>query len=122
VSKILIADDASFMRLLIREILSSRRYTDIFEAENGEVAFEMFQTYRPDLTLLDITMPVRDGISTLSDILAIDPKAKVIICSAVAQEKVIQDALNSGAIDFIIKPFRRQQFLDIVEKYLPKSI
>ena len=118
-SKILVADDASFMRLMMRQILSSRGgQTEIIEAENGQVALEKFQIYRPDLTFLDITMPVRDGLSTLSEILAIDPDAKVIMCSAVAQESVVREALSKGAVDFVIKPFRSHQLLEAVSKNL----
>lgn len=117
-SKVLIVDDASFMRLMIRQILSSSTDMEIIEAENGEVALELFQTHHPDLVFLDITMPVRDGLSTLSEILRYDPNAKVIMCSAIAQESVVLDALKMGAIDFVIKPFRRNQLLDVVDKYL----
>lgn len=120
-SKILIADDASFMRLMIRQILSSRGYTEIVEAENGQIALEMYQTFRPELVFLDITMPVRDGLSTLSEILKVDPQAKVIMCTAVCHENVVRDALQLGALDFVVKPFRTQQFLETVAKYLPKK-
>jgi two-component system, chemotaxis family, chemotaxis protein CheY len=117
-TKILIADDASFMRLMIRQTLSNRGQTEIFEAENGQVALEIFKEHRPDLIFLDITMPVLDGVSTLSEILTIDPKAKVIMCSAIAQESVIREALSIGAVDFIIKPFRSHQILEAVRKHL----
>jgi two-component system chemotaxis response regulator CheY len=117
-SKILVADDASFMRLMIRQILASQGYTEIIEAENGQVALEMFQAHRPDLTFLDITMPIRDGLSALSEILAIDPNAKVIMCTALCQDSVVRDALKLGALDFVIKPFRQYQFIETVNKYL----
>lgn len=119
-SKILVVDDASFMRLMISQILSSRANVEVIEAENGEVALKLFLTHHPDLVFLDITMPVRDGLSTLSEILRFEPNAKVIMCSAVAQDSVVENALRMGAIDFIIKPFRRNQLLDIVNKYLVK--
>lgn len=120
-SKILVVDDASFMRLMISQILSSRANMEVIDAENGEVALELFLTHNPDLVFLDITMPVRDGLSTLSEILRLEPKAKVIMCSAVAQDNVVQNALRMGALDFVIKPFRRNQLLDVVDKYLPKA-
>lgn len=120
-SKVLVVDDASFMRLMISQILSSRTDMKVIEAENGEVALELFLAHHPDLVFLDITMPVRDGLSTLSEILRLEPNAKVIMCSAVAQDSVLQNALRVGAVDFVIKPFRRNQLLDIVDKYLPKG-
>lgn len=106
------------MRLMICQILLSLANMEIIEAENGEVALELFRAHHPDLVFLDITMPVRDGISTLSEILAFDPNAKVIMCSAIAQDSVVQNALSIGAVDFVIKPFRRNHLLDMVNKYL----
>lgn len=117
-SKILIADDASFMRLTIRQILSGQRDLEFIEAENGEIALEKYQVHRPDLTFLDITMPVQDGFFALSGILAINPDAKVIMCTALCQENIIQNALKIGAVDFIIKPFRHHQLIEMVKKHL----
>ncbi|WP_425807677.1 response regulator [Desulfitobacterium sp. Sab5] len=119
-SKILVADDAIFMRLMIRQILARRDSIEIWEAENGQVAIELFREHRPDLTFLDITMPIKDGLETLEEILAIDNQAKIIMCSAVAQEKVVQNAIQKGATDFLIKPFRPNQLLETVNKYLRK--
>lgn len=117
-SKILIADDASFMRLMICQILARKGLTDITEAENGQQAVEKFEAIKPDLTLLDITMPELDGLAALSEILAIDPQAKVIMCSAVAQESMVREALKRGAVDFVVKPFRPEELLRTVGKYL----
>ena len=117
-SKILIADDASFMRLMIRQILARRGPLEILEAENGQVAIDLFRSQRPDLTLLDITMPGKDGLETLREILEIDPQAKIIMCSAVAHEKVVQNAIQLGATDFLIKPFRPNLLLETVNKYI----
>lgn len=117
-SKILVADDASFMRLMIRQVLSHRESIEIFEAENGQVAINLFCEHKPDLTFLDITMPIKDGLDTLQEILTVDNQAKVIMCSAVAQEKVIQRAIELGATDFLIKPFRPNKLLETVNKYL----
>jgi len=116
--KVLVADDASFMRLMIRQILAKKGYVDIVEADNGLRAVELYKTARPDLVLLDITMPELDGLAALAEILAFDSKAKVLICSAVAQQKMVAEALSRGALDFIIKPFRPDELLAIVSKYL----
>lgn len=117
-SKILVADDAVFMRLMIRQILTHRESIEIWEAENGQVAVDLFRVHQPDLTFLDITMPIKDGLATLQEILAIDSQAKIVMCSAIAQEKVVQKAIEMGAIDFLIKPFRPNKFLETINKYL----
>ncbi|MHB8124068.1 MAG: response regulator [Desulfitobacteriaceae bacterium] len=118
-SIILVADDASFIRVLIRQILTRRGYTDIVEAENGLIAVELYKKNRPELSLLDIIMPEMDGLTALAEIMAYDEKAKVIICSALAQENMVQQALKAGALDFVIKPFRPEELLRVVIKYLP---
>ncbi|MDR3601891.1 MAG: response regulator [Desulfosporosinus sp.] len=117
-SKILIADDASFMRLMIGQILARKGLTNVIVAENGRQAVERYKVEKPDLTFLDITMPEIDGLTALAEILVIDPLAKVIMCSAVAHENMVEDALKRGAIDFIIKPFRPDEFLRVVSKHL----
>jgi len=118
---VLVADDASFMRLMIRQILSREGEFKILEAENGLIAIELYKEKLPDLVVLDITMPEVDGLKALTDILAYDPSAKVIMCSAVAQEVMVREALRLGALDFVIKPFRPDDLLKIVRKYLPLS-
>jgi two-component system chemotaxis response regulator CheY len=117
-SKILVADDAIFMRLMMRHILTRRESIEIWEAENGQVAIDLFRVHQPDLTFLDITMPVKDGLAALQEILVINSQAKIIMCSAVAQEKVVQQALEMGATDFLIKPFRPNKLLETVSKYM----
>lgn len=116
-NKILVADDASFMRLMIRQILL-RLGCDFVEAENGLQAVELYKENRPDLVIMDITMPEIDGLQALTEILKLDPQAKVIMCSAVAQEVMVKEALSLGAIDFVIKPFRPDELLKIVKKYV----
>ncbi|GAB6173880.1 response regulator [Paradesulfitobacterium aromaticivorans] len=118
-STILVADDASFMRLMIRQILARRGYTDILEAENGKVAVSLFREHKPELVLLDITMPELDGLAALKEMLALEPKAKVVMCSAIAQESMVREALKLGALDFVVKPFRPEELLRTVTKYLP---
>ncbi|WP_407308304.1 response regulator [Desulfosporosinus sp. SB140] len=117
-NRILIADDASFMRLMICQILARKGLKDIVEAENGRQAVELYKSYRPILTFMDITMPELDGLSALDEILEIDPSAKVIICSAVAHETMVVEALQRGAVDFVSKPFRPDELLRIVNKHL----
>jgi len=117
-SKILIADDASFMRLMICQILARKGLTDVVEAENGRQAVELFKSDNPDLTFMDITMPELDGLAALAEIMAIDPSAKVIMCSAVAHDSMVQDALKRGAVDFVAKPFRPDVLLRAVSKHL----
>lgn len=116
--KILIADDASFMRLMIAQILARKGLTNIIEAENGQLAVERFKSDHPDLILMDITMPELNGLDALEEILGINPLAKVIICSAVANESVVSEALKRGAVDFLAKPFRPDELLRMVQKYL----
>ncbi|MCB8816505.1 response regulator [Desulfosporosinus shakirovi] len=117
-SKILIADDASFMRLMISQILARQGLTNIVEAENGRQAVELYKFNKPDLTLMDITMPELDGLSALVEILEIDPAAKVVICSAVADEKIVKESMRMGATGFIAKPFRPDELLYMVLKQL----
>ncbi|MHB1407765.1 MAG: response regulator [Desulfitobacteriaceae bacterium] len=115
--KVLVVDDASFVRMMIRQILVRLGHTDILEAKNGFEAIEIYKANTPVLTILDITMPELDGLSALKEIIFFDPTAKVIMCSAVAQGNVIREALNLGAIDFIAKPFRPDELEKIITKY-----
>jgi two-component system chemotaxis response regulator CheY len=117
-SKILVADDASFMRLMISQILARKGLTNIIEVENGRQAVERFKADKPDLTLMDITMPELDGLAALDEILSIDTSAKIIMCSAVAHESMVLEALKRGAVDFISKPFRPDELLRTVGKHL----
>ena len=116
--KILIVDDAMFMRNIIRKILKEDGYTQVCEAQDGEHAMELFREISPDLVLLDITMPGRSGLEVLEEILGLAPEAKVIMCSVVGQEMMIQKALTAGALDFIVKPFKPDEFCRIVNRYL----
>ncbi|MBP1759976.1 MAG: response regulator with CheY-like receiver, AAA-type ATPase, and DNA-binding domain [Firmicutes bacterium] len=119
-SRILIADDASFMRLMISQILARQGLTNIIEAENGRQAVEQFKSNKPDLTLMDITMPELDGLAALQEIVSFDPLAKVVICSAVANENIVKEALGLGAVDFVAKPFRPDELLRTVLKQLSR--
>lgn len=112
---ILVVDDAAFMRRVIRSALEAGGYDNIREAEDGVGALKEYRKNRPDLVLLDITMPGKTGLEVLSDILETDKTAKVIMCSAVGQEPVIAQAIRRGACDFIMKPFQRKELLKLVE-------
>lgn len=116
--KILVADDAAFMRMLIKDALTKNGYSNIIEAEDGKIACEAYAREKPDLVLLDITMPNKSGIDALKDIRENDPAAKVIMCSAMGQELIVVDAIRLGALDFIVKPFKEDSFIHTVRKFL----
>ena len=117
-SRILIVDDAAFMRMMIKDILSKNGYDIVGEAENGKVALEKYQELRPELTTMDITMPEMDGISAVKEIRKVDPKANIIMCSAMGQQAMVIDAIQAGAQDFIVKPFQPDRVLEAVRKAL----
>ncbi len=115
---IMIADDAMFMRRVIKRALVRGGYETFVEAGDGREAVEQYKALRPDLVLLDITMPECSGLEVLDAILNEEPGAKVIMCSAVGQEAVITQAIRRGALDFIIKPFKDEELLKLVEASL----
>jgi two-component system chemotaxis response regulator CheY len=117
-ANILIADDLSFMRMIQKEILIERGYTIAGEASDGIQAVEQFRTLRPDLVLLDITMPNMNGLEAMRKIFSIDPHARVIMCSALGQQNLIVEAIKAGVKDFIVKPFKPDRILSAVEKAL----
>ena len=114
--RILIVDDLSFMRNAIREIIESQGLEVAGEAENGEIGVLRYQETRPDVVLMDITMPVLDGIESLRRIIALDARAKVVMCSALGQQEHIIRAIQFGAKDFIVKPFRPERIVSAVKK------
>ena len=109
-TQVLIADDAMFMRKVIRKHLAECGMTDIVEAANGAEAVELFIKNRPGLVLMDITMPEMTGLEALEEILKTDPEAKVIMCSAIGQQSMIIKSLEMGAMGFILKPFEKNEF------------
>ena len=113
---ILICDDAAFMRMMIKDILVKNGYNIAGEAENGVKAVEKYQETKPDLVLMDITMPEMDGIQALKGIKAIDPSANVIMCSAMGQQAMVIESIQSGARDFIVKPFQPDRVIEAVKK------
>lgn len=118
---ILVVDDAAFMRMMIRDILSKEGYT-IHEAVNGRDAVEKYREIQPDLVTMDITMPELDGISALRAIREQDAEARILMVSAMGQQKMIVEALEAGALDFLVKPFQPTKVLETVKKCLrPQS-
>ena len=117
-AKILICDDNAFMRKTLSTILKEGDHEVVGEAGDGREAIELFEKTTPDLVIMDITMPFMDGLQALKEILFIDPKAKVIMCSALGNQKTVIEAIRFGAKDFIIKPPVPQKVLEIVGKYV----
>ncbi|MBQ9436797.1 MAG: response regulator [Lachnospiraceae bacterium] len=113
---ILICDDAAFMRMMIKDILTKNGYNVAGEAENGLKAVEKYNELKPDLVLMDITMPEMDGIQALKKIKEVDPSATVVMCSAMGQQAMVIESIQAGAKDFIVKPFQADRVLDAVKK------
>ena len=113
---ILICDDAAFMRMMIKDILTKNGYNVAGEAENGLKAVEKYNELKPDLVLMDITMPEMDGIQALKKIKSMDGDAKIIMCSAMGQQAMVIESIQSGAKDFIVKPFQADRVLEAVKK------
>ncbi|MDD6490843.1 MAG: response regulator [Firmicutes bacterium] len=113
---ILIVDDAAFMRMMIKDILTKNGYNVVGEAENGAKALEKYNELKPDLVLMDITMPEVDGIAALKNIKGADAGAKVIMCSAMGQQAMVIESIQAGAKDFIVKPFQPDRVLEAVKK------
>ena len=115
---ILICDDASFMRMMIKNVLTKGGYNVVGEAENGAKAVEKYKELSPDLVLMDITMPEMDGIQALKEIKGLDAGAKVIMCSAMGQQAMVVESIQAGAKDFIVKPFQEDRVLEAVKKVI----
>ena len=115
-AKILIVDDAAFMRMMIKDILTKNGYNVSGEAENGVKAVEKYKELSPDLVLMDITMPEMDGIQALKEIKKQDSGAKVIMCSAMGQQAMVIESIQAGAKDFIVKPFQAERVIEAVKK------
>jgi two-component system chemotaxis response regulator CheY len=116
--KVLVVDDASFMRSMIRDIFGRGPFVIAGEAENGMEAVRLYRELGPDLTTMDIVMPEMDGITALREIMRLDPSAKVVMCSALGQEALIAEAIESGASDFIVKPFHPDRVLKVAQSVL----
>lgn len=114
--RVLIVDDAAFMRMMIKDILHKNGYEVVGEAENGRRAVELYQELRPDVVTMDITMPEMDGIAAVKEIKALDPGARIVMCSAMGQQMMVMEAIQSGARDFVVKPFQQERVLQALEK------
>ncbi len=113
--RILIVDDASFMRKILRNLLEEHNYEVIAEASNGEEALRQYEIHRPDLVMMDITMPVMDGLEATERILELDSSAKIIVCSAMGQKQMILKVITAGAKDFIVKPFQADRVIVAID-------
>ena len=117
-AKVMICDDAAFMRMMIKDILSKNGYEIAAEAENGQKAVDKYPEVKPDLVLMDITMPEMDGIQALKKIKEIDAGANVIMCSAMGQQAMVIESIQAGARDFIVKPFQAERVIEAVKKVI----
>lgn len=114
--RVLIVDDAAFMRIKLKDILEKNGYEVAGEAQNGNEAVEKFKEIDPDIVTMDITMPEKDGVEALKEIKAIDSSAVVLMCSAMGQQTMVMDAIRAGAIDFIVKPFDTERVIKVLDK------
>lgn len=117
-AKVLVADDAAFMRMRLSNLLRQAGH-EVLEANNGLQALEVYEAHKPDLVFMDITMPEMDGIEALKRLRALDPEARVVMCTALGQQSMVIEAVKSGAKDFIVKPFQPERVLQAVEKWAP---
>ena len=115
-NRVLIVDDAIFMRMKLKDILEKNGFQVVAEAQNGIEAIEKYKSERPDLVTMDITMPEMDGVTALKAIKQVDPAAKVIMCSAMGQQSMVMDAIQAGALDFIVKPFDNDRVVQSLNK------
>ena len=118
---VMVVDDASFMRAVLKKIILQSGHEVIAEAANGEEAISQFENVQPDLVLMDIVMPpmprAKDGIEALKQIVQANPSAKIVMCSSMGQQALIAEALKSGAKDFVVKPFQPQKVMEVLSKY-----
>src|SRR3954466_9608547 len=120
-ARILVVDDAAFMRKMVSDALTRGGHEVVGEAGNGTEAIARFQELKPELTTLDITMPEKDGLAALKEIIALDPNARVIMCSALGQESKVLESIKLGARDFVVKPFQPERVLEAVGKAVAES-
>lgn len=120
-ARVLVADDASFMRQMIREIVESEGFEVCGEASDGVEAVDEFKKLQPDVVTMDIVMPLKSGIDAVRGIIALDPGARVVMCSALGQETLVAEAIQAGAKDFIVKPFKPDAVIETLKKVLEKE-
>nr|WP_144028351.1 response regulator [Paenibacillus ferrarius] len=121
-TKIMIIDDAAFMRAMLKDILVTLDYEVVAEGCNGLEAINLYKRFKPDLVTMDITMPEMDGIAALKEIKRMDPQALVIMCSAMGQQKLVVDAFHAGAKDFLVKPFNKDRIAEAIGKVLISNV
>ncbi|MHB9145596.1 MAG: response regulator [Symbiobacteriia bacterium] len=114
--RVLVVDDAAFMRMMIKDILSKTEYEVVAEAANGQEGLDRLEEARPDVIILDITMPVMDGLTAAEEIVRRAPRARIVFCSAMGQKDVVMKALGMGAADFVVKPFTADRLLGAIRK------
>ena len=117
-SSVLIVDDAAFMRMMLKDILTKNGLQVVGEAVNGSDAVEKYKELQPDVVTMDITMPEKDGITAVKEIRAIYPQAKIIMCSAMGQQPMVLEAIQAGAKDFVVKPFQADRVMGSIKKVL----
>ncbi len=118
VKRVLVVDDAIFMRNMIKDIFASGGFEVVGEASNGLEAIERYKELKPDLTTMDIVMPFKSGIEATREIVKADPRALILMCSALGQESLVMEAIEAGAMDFVVKPFRSDDVLAVARKVL----
>ena len=116
--KVLVCDDALFMRTMVKDILTQAGFTVVGEAETGQQAVEKYRTLRPDLVTMDIIMPDMGGIEAVKEIMKFDPQARILMCSAMGQQALVSEAIQAGAKDFVVKPFQPSRVLEAVQRVL----
>ena len=114
--RVMIVDDALFMRNMLKDICVRAGFEVVAEADNGEVALDLYREHRPELVTMDIVMPRRSGIEALQDIMAEDPRARVVMVSALGQDSLVLEAVEAGARDFIVKPFKEEKVIDVIRR------
>jgi len=116
--RVLLVDDASFMRMMLKNILVGSGYEVVGEAENGAKAIDQYKALKPDLMIMDIIMPEMGGIDAVREIIKVNPAAKILMCSSMGQQSLVVEAIQAGAKDFIVKPFQPSNVLEAVKKAL----
>lgn len=119
-ARILIVDDAAFMRMTIKKMVEAHGHEAVGEAENGVEAIKKYQELRPDIVLLDITMPEMNGVDAMKALKGLDASVKVIICSAMGQQAMVAQTIQAGAKDFIVKPFVEERLMASIDKVMKK--
>jgi two-component system chemotaxis response regulator CheY len=119
--RVMIVDDALFMRNILKDICGRAGFEVVAEADNGETALELYREHHPELVTMDIVMPKRSGIEALQDIMAEDPQARVVMVSALGQDALVLEAVEAGARDFIVKPFREEKVVDTIRRVTARA-